>query len=125
MTAQIDRRSRRSRRWLLLWAQDGICPGCGGYMSPNAAPLSRGFPTLDHITPRAQQGDNRIENLLVKHRRCNERRGDAPAKPRDYQMLAKVQARFAEPGRPTNWIEAKELVMAAHVRRFEKSEIAA
>ena len=73
--------SDRKRQWkrILHVAQDDTCAGCGQKFGLKIrAPYSPLYPTLDHVQARAARGPNKIENLLLKHRRCNEARADAP-----------------------------------------------
>jgi 5-methylcytosine-specific restriction endonuclease McrA len=120
LTAKMAPKMKRARRWVLLWAQDSVCPACGGYLDPTSHPLGPDFPTLDHVMPRAIKGGNGIENLLVKHRRCNETRGARPPTHRDFKAQMVTTRRLVE--RPKDWLEAKALVMDAHWRRVEKRE---
>lgn len=50
---------------------------------------------MDHIDPRSKGGDNRMENLLLAHKGCNEKRGSGPLTEKAEQMRVKVAAFLA------------------------------
>lgn len=86
------------RRWALMWAQAGQCAACDKLMDPDGDPLGPDYPTLDHVYSFSRGGAHAVANLLLKHRRCNEARGDAWPTRKDIDWLAKVQERL--PNRP-------------------------
>lgn len=72
---------RRRRRTLLKYAGKGgrNCPDCGRLMwsvqwDQKGADAGREA-TVDHIHPKARGGTNRMDNLRVICRDCNERKG--------------------------------------------------
>lgn len=89
--------SHQKRAWreILRIAQLDICAGCGqpfgrkprGVYSPY-------FPTLDHVLPRSCGGHHSLNNLLLKHRKCNEERKDTPATGCDILWQAVVDVRL-------------------------------
>lgn len=102
MPASKRKRHRENQRQALLWAQDGICAGCGQAISGSTRRPRRrpSYPTLAHVQPRSAGGTWEITNLLLKHRACNEAWGDLPATGCDllWQLLVRVRllARDAE-----------------------------
>jgi 5-methylcytosine-specific restriction endonuclease McrA len=92
--------SKQKQAWrrALLRYQNGFCAGCGtlfdGKPRTVRSPLQL---SLDHIVTRAAEGAHRLDNLLLKHRRCNEARRDLPATGCDliWQMVV-AAARLAE-----------------------------
>jgi len=90
--------TRKAQRRTLRWAQGSVCAGCGKHL-PSAGRVRHcdpDYPTFDHVVPRSKGGTNRLENGILKHRLCNERRKDAPPTGCDLIWLAFVQARLAE-----------------------------
>jgi hypothetical protein len=83
------------KRLRLFWAQHGRCAGCNDFMDPEAAPPSPEYPTLDHVIPRSRGGTHEIGNLLLKHRRCNDAKADAPPTVHDLAWQAWVADRLA------------------------------
>ena len=53
------------------------CWLCGLVVRKNAHGLERH--TLDHVLPKSLGGDNKVENLKLAHKGCNEARGNRPA----------------------------------------------
>lgn len=49
----------------------GICQICGYPTETEGGSNSDTYPSLDHITPRSQQGTHTVDNLRTAHRRCN------------------------------------------------------
>ena len=74
---------RQRKAAVLLKAQRGLCARCHlpvhsyGGKGPDVG-------TLDHVIPRAAGGSNYITNLLVMHRRCNDKKGSGPFKAHDF-----------------------------------------
>ena len=74
----INRRQRRAEPWIrlshadmrdiLYAAQGGICAGCG-------RELHIRFMQLDHMQPRAEGGDNTIDNRVMLCSPCKRRKG--------------------------------------------------
>ena len=87
----------------LLAAQDYRCAGCSARFAP--APASLADPeraSIDHVTPKSRGGLSQMDNYLLKHRRCNEGKGDLPPTGCDRLWLAVVAARIQDqktPGR--------------------------
>jgi 5-methylcytosine-specific restriction endonuclease McrA len=76
----MDWREQRDRLWE---QQRGCCFWCGLRMSfkskrPAGQP-GRGYPTFDHLHEVAAGGRWEDGNIVLAHRRCNEKRG------RDFQ----------------------------------------
>lgn len=70
---------KKAWRTVLKIAQLDICAGCGRPFGPKSRSVySPYYPTLDHVITRANGGHHALDNLLLKHRRCNEERKDAP-----------------------------------------------
>jgi 5-methylcytosine-specific restriction endonuclease McrA len=70
----------RAQRRALRSAQRSICAGCGEHL-PSARRVKRhhpDYPTFDHFVPRSQGGGRTLDNGLLKHRRCNQARGNRP-----------------------------------------------
>jgi 5-methylcytosine-specific restriction endonuclease McrA len=67
--------SREDRRG--VYVRDAfICQLCSEPVDQDADPLSNRYPSLDHIVPRSQGGDDALSNLQTAHRICNSRRRD-------------------------------------------------
>lgn len=65
-----------------LWAkQRGCCFWCGLRMDPNSkrpdGNPGLAFPTFDHLHEVAAGGRWEADNIVLAHRRCNEKRGKA------------------------------------------------
>lgn len=102
------------KRLRLFWAQHGRCAGCRDFMDPEAAPASAEFPTLDHVIPRSRQGTNQIANLLLKHRRCNDAKADAPPTMQDLAWQAYVADRLAlQPHDEAEMAEQVDAILAS------------
>ncbi len=70
-------RHKRNLRKRLYEYQQGRCCWCGQPMPLPADRVSasnRMAPTFEHLHPRALGGKNRVENLLLAHLCCNEKR---------------------------------------------------
>lgn len=84
----------RRRILALLQAQGGFCAGCGNKVRQTAGnpddPLA---PTFDHFVPRSKGGTFQLGNGLLKHRRCNTKRGNGPPSGCDRIWLEVVRAR--------------------------------
>lgn len=104
--AKLAGKDKRVKRWMLIWAQHGLCP-CGDLVSVEVDTFHPLFPSLDHIRPWAHGGGNGIDNLIVKHRRCNDARRAKPASQADLDMQAYVAKRLAQPDRPRSMKEAR------------------
>lgn len=90
-------RQRRRRLMALLVAQKCRCAACGHLMDPRLAGTGRpDSPTLDHVETvssqrqRGGQINSGLSNLLAKHLRCNQRRGNGRPTQIDRQWQAKV-----------------------------------
>lgn len=73
------RRYRRVRQIAKIReAQGGLCAACGLPVPPPAeqSRQDENAPTFDHIVPRCRGGTNGDHNGIMKHRRCNRKRGD-------------------------------------------------
>lgn len=98
----MSTRDRQARmRW--LWrVQGGRCCHCwGGVINPDdrqgrQSLHSDSQPSLEHIVPRSQGGTNRLENLLLAHQRCNDRRGTRPLGRAALDMLQIVKQALRE-----------------------------
>lgn len=88
-------------RW--LWrAQGGMCCHCRSPVENPDVAREKGWshrgraPSLEHVKPRSRGGSNRLENLLLAHEGCNQRRGtralSATAKQMHQTVLAAVAA---------------------------------
>lgn len=76
MSKEGQRRARQKR--ILHWAQSGRCAGCGcgiGAKGPRSRPS---YPTFDHVVAKSRGGGRVLINGLLKHRGCNDERGDRP-----------------------------------------------
>lgn len=60
----------------LLNLRDGnLCHYCKLVMANNAnGPFGQ---TVEHVVPRARGGSDKLHNLVLAHRRCNEKLGDS------------------------------------------------
>lgn len=86
-----------NHRWRLKRAQNGICAGCAEPFldDPNLHQTDPRYPTFDHVTPRSRGGRRNLDNGLLKHRRCNQIRGNSPPTGCDLVWLEGVRARIA------------------------------
>lgn len=109
----MSRKSKRSNSRWLYEAQEGVCAICSGYMehpdhetegSAAEKPLS---PTIDHIKPSVNGGTWLLENLLLVHKICNERK--------DWRALPKSAAK----------IRMRVLGQVQKLRQAERTAIAA
>ncbi|WP_420822459.1 HNH endonuclease [Sphingomonas crocodyli] len=91
------RRYRRRRQLVKIYAaQGGICAGCGMSV-PDIDDQRRSHPdapTFDHVTSRAQGGTYHTLNGVMKHRRCNEDRGDRQPTGCDLIWQALIEVKF-------------------------------
>lgn len=67
-------------RGLLAQSQNNLCAGCGMPLnvSRKTKPTHADYPTLDHVTPRSTGGSRHLGNVIVMHRKCNNRKADRP-----------------------------------------------
>lgn len=65
-------RSKAQKRAILFRQQRGRCAICGSQMSLTMA-------SLDHIVPRKHRGTNKMSNLRLAHKTCNNERGASMA----------------------------------------------
>lgn len=91
---------RHCQRMILHWAQNGLCAGCGRPVGLSSrGPKSRAtYPTFDHFVPKSRGGGRVLINGLLKHRRCNEGRGDRPPSGCDRVWQALVLVAAGIPG---------------------------
>ena len=70
----------RWRRVTKLMARDGSdCTICHLPLDRSVRdPHDPSYITFDHVVPRSQLADDRLPNLRLAHRRCNEERGCDP-----------------------------------------------
>ena len=61
-------KQRRRQRDILVWRNGPFCHLCGGL-------IVRGTVTLDHRKPKANGGNNNLNNMALAHKPCNEKRG--------------------------------------------------
>lgn len=100
-----ENRRRARLRQVLHWAQRGRCAGCGelmglGKQAPRARPT---YPTFDHVMPKSQGGTGGLANGLLKHRACNEGRGDTPPTGCDRIWQRVAHDRLASPEAERRW----------------------
>lgn len=82
---------RRHARQLLWEAQDGICACCDRLLlSRYRFPLSGDQDTLDHVWPQGFGGPDKLGNLVLLTRNCNNRKGGRWPTEQDVVMLAAV-----------------------------------
>lgn len=75
----------RQDRRLAIYLRDGMaCCYCGSTVENDGVILS-----LDHITPRSQDGDNSDANLVTSCKKCNSSRGD-----RDIEVFCHAVAEY-------------------------------
>lgn len=67
---------RRRQRREMARDQDWCCWWCGGMMIDTSDEIGLAT-TIEHLVPRGKGGCNSRSNLVVAHRRCNGKRGDA------------------------------------------------
>ncbi len=73
------KKSTRKRRELFD-KQKGICAICGLHMVFDKDEFRSGhliISTIDHIIPKSEGGDNKIENLQCTHFICNDLKGSS------------------------------------------------
>jgi 5-methylcytosine-specific restriction endonuclease McrA len=88
-------RSKGTKK-LLIEIQRNRCGICGSHMAPlNFNWMDPFFPTLEHVWPRSKARKN-AGNLILTHRRCNERKGSAAPTGCELVFLAWVNAKLAE-----------------------------
>jgi hypothetical protein len=90
-------RQRKAQRQALRWAQRSICAACCAHL-PSVRRLTRhhpDYPTFDHVVPRSKGGGCTLDNGLLKHRRCNQAKGDRPPSGCDLIWLAAVAAQLS------------------------------
>lgn len=82
MGSKMGMREKHNRQNRLWDIQDGVCAHCG-YAMPHPEALRAdgrmtcdNAPSLDHVIPRSRGGVSALSNLVLAHRRCNEKRGD-------------------------------------------------
>lgn len=119
-----------SVRWLYE-AQEGLCAICSGPMPepdcPNEgrAAMLPHSPTVDHIKPKVRGGNDRLENLLLVHKVCNEAkgRGDLPISAKKIRMRVwgKIQTLRAEEKAS---IEAAKVKQAEFKDAVEQAKLA-
>lgn len=102
-----------ARHFERLWKrQKGVCWICSGYMNaadrtgPNGA-------TVDHVIPRSLGGGNRIHNLKLACRSCNEAK--ANMMPRNTKLLRNRQMRQAQ--------SVRAAIIADAMRRQWKADL--
>lgn len=88
-------RDKKAKRDLLLKAQGNICAHCEKPFPFTWAPNDPDMPTLEHVEPRTTGGRASLDNLLLKHKRCNEYCGARPPSGRDRKWQAIVQRYLA------------------------------
>lgn len=64
-------RAHGKHRQTVLERDNYICRLCWEPTDPNARPGEADYPTLDHIIPVIDGGDDSLENLQTAHRWCN------------------------------------------------------
>lgn len=76
----------------LIRVQDFRCAYCRKALLMNGDRRSPRAPTLDHVRPRAN-GHSRVGNVVVVHKRCNERKGHRPPTGCELLTLETVNAK--------------------------------
>lgn len=58
--------------------QDGRCYLCGKLMSPRGDMFAHDsvMPSLDHVIPKSRGGTNRLGNVALAHKQCNNKKAD-------------------------------------------------
>lgn len=91
--------SRRTHRGDTFWA--GRCIFCGRAITVSESGEPGPDVTIEHIVPRHHGGDDRVENLALACKSCNNEKGmrhDARRSddPRTLEVIAKIQERRRE-----------------------------
>lgn len=95
---------KREKMALIVERDGSNCCLCGDPV--NLAIYGQGpvAPTLEHIVPKSRGGANRLFNLALAHKVCNERRGNSPlAREASVPALCAVQCNHC--GAPFSTIE--------------------
>ena len=79
MAGRLGSRAKRQIRDELWEKQAGRCCYCGCQMRTEP-PFGTARATLEHLTPKAQGGSNKRENLALACERCNLQRGRLTAR---------------------------------------------
>lgn len=78
---------KQRRQWLM--SQNPHCAYCGRKLSSRMA-------TVDHVIPRALGGTNRLDNLRLSCRECNNIKGDSEWRQEMRERSLSSQARFKQ-----------------------------
>jgi hypothetical protein len=87
-----------------LAARDGWrCHLCGERIVANTCSPNPRCPTIDHVVPKSKGGSDRLENLKLAHKECNQRRGNAD-----------LEAHPPMPGHERSWVASALSDRARH-----------
>lgn len=90
---------RKKRLVYLLRRRDGDKCFCGNLIDFSLSkidPNHKKAPSIDHVIPRSEGGSNKISNLRLAHRICNERRANRERKILD-RVVIKVGKKSIDP----------------------------
>ena len=84
-----------TRKRRALRRRDGDrCMICGGGLNFDATHQGHPeFPTIDHIVPLNSGGSNRLENLRLAHRLCNNERNNIPGDTLPLELVKKLNSK--------------------------------
>lgn len=101
----MNPRQREIKLRLLFAIQAGLCCHCWKAMQPlDGTKNDPMAPSLEHLQAKAHGGNDRIENLLAAHRKCNQERGLARLSARAKQMRNFAHAHLAALSGEVSWL---------------------
>jgi hypothetical protein len=98
---------KRFRGWIAR-AQNGLCANCAQplNLSKKTKATHADAPTMDHVKCRSNGGSPHLGNILVMHRKCNNRKGDREPTGCELVWLGMVNAKLRS---EFDWVDKRGL----------------
>lgn len=88
---------KRFRGWIAR-AQGGLCAGCAQplNLAKKTKPSHADAPTIDHVAAKSGGGSPHLGNVIVMHRKCNNRKADRAPTGCERLWLETVNAKLSD-----------------------------